>query len=209
MVELRSFHRSNWGAYMLRLFLAGLIAVCCSVIALAQDKTQKPATPNLLKTWPANGVWQVDLVRLVDNSLGCRLVTIHDDKKTGELYLWGIRWRKEGLGATISDSKQEAVAGPSIKIVIDQVPFGTYQVGRRTNSENGANVVADFSQSEGDRFLSNMGVGGTMQFITGASTYSASLKGAQQALSDFRACMAEAGRRNTGSPAPNSNPTKK
>jgi hypothetical protein len=181
--------------------------VSCSVIALAQDKTL--ATQNLLKTWPANGVWQVDLVRLVDNSLGCRLVTIHDDKKAGELSLWGIRWRKESLGATISDGKQDAVAGPSIKIVIDEVPFGIYQVGRRTNTASGSNVVADFSQSEGDRLSSNMGVGGTMQFVIGASVYSASLKGAREALSDFRACMAEAGRQDAGSTAPNGNSPKK
>ena len=194
---------------MMRLLLGGIIAVSCSVIALAQDRPQSPAAQNLLKTWAASGAWQVDLVRLVDGSLGCRLVTIHDDKKTGDLYLWGIRWRKEGLGATITDTKTEAIAGPSIQILIDGASIGTYQVGRRAEGAAGSNVVADLPPSDNDKLFSLMGKGGTMQFVTSASTYSASLEGAQQALSDFRACTAEAGRLNASSAGPNANPPKK
>ncbi len=194
---------------MMRLLLAGIIVVSCSAIALAQDRPQSPPAQNLLKTWAASGAWQVDLVRLVDGSLGCRLVTIHDGKKTGDLYLWGIRWRKEGLGATITDTKAEAIAGPSIQILIDGASIGTYQVDRRADGAAGSNVVADLPPSDNDKLFSLLGKGGKMQFVTNASTYSASLDGAQEALSNFRACTVEAGRLTASSTGPDENPPKK
>jgi len=129
-------------------------------------------------------------------------------KKTGDLYLWGIRWRKEGLGATITDTKAEAIAGPSIQILIDGASIGTYQVGRRAEGAAGANVVADLPPSDNAKLFSLMGKGGTMQFVTSASTYSATLDGAQRALSDFRACTSEAGRLSANLTGPNVNPSK-
>jgi hypothetical protein len=94
----------------------------------------------------------------------------------------------------IIDNNQQAVAGPSIQVVVDKVPVGTYQVNKRINKGGLYNVTAEFPSAESNRVLSLVGVGGEMQFVTNTFTYSAPLEGAQQALADLKACTIEASR---------------
>jgi hypothetical protein len=120
-------------------------------------------------------------------------LTGHADQKSGERYFWGIRWRPESVAASITDNNQQAVAGPSIQIIIDTIPVGSYQISRRLNSGNGfQNVAADLPEADKDRVFNLIGVGGAMQFVTNSSTYSASLQGAQQGLRNLEACILEA-----------------
>jgi hypothetical protein len=187
---------------MTRAFLGFLAMAALCVAALAQERSPNQGAQGILRTWPDSGVWGVALIRLVDGPLGCWLATGHSDQSSGERYFWGVRWRAESLAATITDNNQQAIAGPSIQVVIDKVPVGTYQISRRASGGNGfQNVVADFSHTDGDRMLGLISVGGAMQFITQASTYSASLQGAQQAMINFKACAMEAAHLNSASNA--------
>jgi hypothetical protein len=172
---------------------ATILALSLCVSASAQERAPNQGKQVILRAWPETGVWQVILVRLIDGGLGCVLATGHTNQASGERYIWGIRWRSEGLAATISDNNQQAVAGSSIKIVIDTIPIGTYEIGRRVNVGNGfQNVVAEFPQADKDRLVKLLEVGGAMQFITSNFTYSASLQGAQQGIQNLRACVLEA-----------------
>ena len=139
-----------------------------------------------------SGAWGVVLIRLIDGPFGCLLATGHRDPKSGEQYNWGIRWCRGSLGASISDNNTQAVAGPSIQIIIDKVAVGTYQVSRRVGANGFQSIVAEFSPVESDRVLGLIGVGGEMQFVTTTFTYSAPLQGSQQALANFKARNIEA-----------------
>jgi hypothetical protein len=176
---------------MRRLLLAAACLIL-SVAAQAQQRSANPGASGVLRTWPDSGVWGVALVRLIDGPLGCWFVTGHFDQRSGERYIWGVRWRSESLAAMISDTNQQALAGSSIQIVIDRVPVGTYQVSRRAHMSGFENVIAEFPRSDYDRLLGLISIGGQMQFITNSSTYSASLQGAQRAMSNLNACTLEA-----------------
>lgn len=169
------------------LFTAMALLALCGA-ASAQQRT--PNTQNILRVWPHTGVWQVVLIRLVDGALGCLLGTSHVDKTTGESYSWGIRWRYESVGAWISDSNENAVAGATLQIVIDHIPAGSYQINHRINKGGFHNVTAELSDK--DRLLKLINVGGTMQFVTSAFTYGAPLQGASQGLQNLNACSIEA-----------------
>jgi len=134
----------------------------------------------------------VSLIRLNGGELGCVFYTGHAGQAPGEQYFWGMRWRRENLGASIVDTKQ-AIAGPSITIVVDNVPVGNYTITRRIDAPNGfQNAVAEFSSADSKRMLNLLSVGGTLQFATNGFTYSASLQGAPQALGYLNSCIAEA-----------------
>jgi hypothetical protein len=179
--------------------VVSVLSLC--IAAVAQERIPNPGKQGTLRTWPATGVWQVALVRLVDGGLGCLLATGHADQNSGERYFWGIRWRGESVAASITDNNQQAVAGPSIQIIIDTIPIGTYQISRRINFGNGfQGVAAEFPQSDKDRIFSLISVGGSMQFITSSSTYSASLQGAQHGIGNLRACILEANHLNAARP---------
>ena len=188
---------------MKRFLYAVFAVLLLSVATSAQERVPNQGKQVTLRTWPATGIWEVALVRLVDGGLGCLFVTGHVDQKSGERYFWGVRWRSENLAASIIDNNQQAVAGPSIQIIIDTIPVGTYQIGRRVSGGNGfQSVSAEFPTADNDKILGLMSVGGSMQFITASFTYSASLKGAQQGMGNLRACVLEASHLNAASTVP-------
>jgi hypothetical protein len=177
---------------MLRVFGTISLVFACVLPAGAQERAPNPGTQGVLRSWPTSGVWNVALIRLFDGPLGCILATGHADTNTGEQYAWGIRWRHEGLGASISDNNRQAVDGPSIQIIIDNIPIGTYQMSRKLDHGRFVNAVADLPSAESDRILSLITVGGSMQYVTSNFTYSASLQGAKHALEHFKECITEA-----------------
>jgi len=180
--------------------VTAIAALSCVPSANAQERMPNPGTQGVLRVWPNSGVWGVRLVRTTDGGLGCQFVTGHAERNTGELYLWGIRWRPQSMGATIIDNNRQAIAGPSIQIVIDSIPIGKYEITRRLDGANGfQGVVAEFSPTENERIVSLVSVGGSMQFVTNTFTYSASLQGAQQAMSSLRECSVEANHLDTTS----------
>lgn len=189
---------------MMRVIFAAVTALLlCMATLKAQERAPNPGTQPLLRAWPDSGIWGVGLFRLVDGALGCLLVTGHINPKLGEQYYWGIRWRRESVGATLTDNNQRATAGLSIQIVIDGIPTGTYPITKRTSGNSGAqNVVAEFPAGEKDRVLNLIDVGGSMQFVTNNFTYSASLQGARRAMTYFRACIVEASHLNASGTAP-------
>jgi len=101
---------------MVRMFFAAALAILGLTAPKAQERAPNPGTQTQLREWPISGVWGVRLIRIVDGSLGCWLGTGHADQTSGEQYLWGVRWRPENIGATITDNNQRAIAGPSIQI---------------------------------------------------------------------------------------------
>lgn len=172
------------------------IAVALSVMpaAHAQTRAPNPGTQTVLREWPMSGAWGVVLIRLIDGPLGCLMATAHGDQRSGEQYHWGLRWRRENVAAYIVDNNPQAVAGPSIEIIVDKIPVGTYQVNKQFSRGGFSNITAELPAAESDRLLSLVGVGGEMQYVTNAFTYSASLQGAPQALSNLKACSVEASR---------------
>jgi hypothetical protein len=191
-------------ASMMRVLLGAPLFVLLGMsLPQAQERVPNPGKQGVLRSWPYSGVWGVALVRLVDGPLGCWLVTGHTNPTSGETYLWGIRWRSEGVAATITDNNQQAIAGPSIRIIIDQVTIGDYQISRRVVATNGFhNIVAEFPATERGRILNLFTVGGSMQFVTNGFTYSASLQGAKQAMENLKDCSVEATNLNAGAVAP-------
>jgi hypothetical protein len=169
-----------------------ILSLALCLAGLAQQRTPNPGTGGILRAWPQTGAWQVALLRLFDGAFGCWFVTSFSDQANREHYLWGIRWRSEGVAATIIDSNEGAVSGPSIQIIIDRIPAGTYQINRRLSANGLHNVAAEMPRVDGDRILNLINVGGAMQFITNTFTYSALLDGASQSFPNLKACSVEA-----------------
>jgi hypothetical protein len=120
----------------------------------------------------------------LDGALGCLLLTGYANQASGERYFWGMRLRDQSL----------AVAGASIKIVIDQVQFGSYQITRRLGPDGGFRTVsAELPSPDSQKLLGLIAVAGAIQFITTNSTYSAPLQGARQSMQSLHECMTEAG----------------
>ena len=188
---------------MIRALVAAIAFLALHTAASAQQRSPNQGTQGVLRSWPVTGVWQVSLVRFIDGGLGCLFATGHADQTTGERYVWGIRWRNDkSLTASILENNENAIAGPSIQIVLDRVPIGTYPITRRLNAGVGfQSVAADLPELDKDKLLNLIGVGGEMQFITTASTYSAPLQGASQGLQNLKACSIEAAQLG-GSPTP-------
>jgi hypothetical protein len=178
---------------MTRAFLAVAILLALCVPGSAQQRVPNQGTPGILRAWPQTGAWQVALLRLFDGAFGCWLVTGFSDQGSREQYFWGIRWRSENVAATIADNNEGAISGPSIQVIVDQIPAGTYQINRRLSSNVFHNVAADMPRVDGDRILSLINVGGVIQFKTSTFTYSAPLQGASQGLQNLKACSVEAG----------------
>jgi len=177
---------------MTRAFLTVIISLTLCVPGVTQQRSPNQGTQGLLRAWPQTGVWQVALFRLFDGALGCGLLTGLSDQGSRESYSWGIRWRGESIAATIADTNENAISGPSIQVIVDQIPAGTYQISRRINASNFHNVVADFPRFDADRIVSLINVGGAMQFVTNTFTYSAPLLGAPQGLQNLKTCSIEA-----------------
>src|SRR5215831_2780160 len=160
---------------------------------VAQQRSLNSGATGMLRPWPGNGEWQVALVRLLDGALGCQLITGHVNQANGERYFWGMRLRDQSLAVEIADNNEHAVAGPSIKIVIDQVHFGTYQVTRRLGPESGFQVVlAELPSSDGQKLLDLIAVASAIQLVTMNSTYTAPLQGARQSMQNLQECRTEA-----------------
>jgi hypothetical protein len=169
------------------------VALCLSPQAIAQQRAPNAGAAGILRAWPGNGEWQVGLVRLLDGALGCLLVTGYANQASGERYFWGMRLRDQSLAVEIIDNNERAMAASSIKIVIDQVQFGTYQVTRRLGPEGGfRTVLAELPSQDGQRLMGLIGVAGAIQFVTMNSTYSAPLQGARQSMQSLQECMTEA-----------------
>jgi hypothetical protein len=195
----RGLSRSNLmiGAIVRKALLVAAITSALCVASSAQERTPNQGKGVFLRTWPVRGNWQVSLVRLINNSLGCLMVTGHINRVNGEHYVWGIRWREGSVATIIVDNNHQAVSGSSIKLVIDRVPVGSFKITRRVDTGNGfEKVVAELPTDDRDRILDLIRVGSLLQFVTDNSTYSASLKGAQQALLSFKTCTVEANQLN-------------
>src|SRR5579872_335900 len=87
----------------LRLLMTMLSIAFCMPTS-AQQRTPNDATQGILRSWPANGAWDVGLVRLFDGAFGCLLLTSYANQTSGERYLWGIRLRDQSLAVEIIDS---------------------------------------------------------------------------------------------------------
>lgn len=178
------------------------LRVCSSIAIIfamlssahAQQRPQKPRPQTLPRAWPVSGPWGVVLLRLNDGPLGCLLTTGRN--ANGEQYIWGLRWRRENVAVFITDSNQEAVAGPTIQVVVDRVPFGTYPVNKRVAQDGFYNATAELPSAESDRMLSAINVGQDMQFVTSSFFYSEKLQAAPEALTNLKACSIEANRLN-------------
>jgi len=184
-----------------RIIAACILALTLAALTLlsgahAQQRAPNPGTQFILREWPMSGAWNVALIRLIDGPLGCLLATAHADQANGEKYMWGLRWRRENVAAYITDNNQQAVAGPSIEIIIDKVSIGAHQVTKRVSKGGFYSITAEFPAAGSDRVLSLIGVGGEMQFVTNTFTYSAPLQGAEQALANLKTCTTEASRLN-------------
>jgi hypothetical protein len=180
------------------IFSLAIAVVDPCVCAHAQERTPNSTSTGWLRVWPENASWGVGLTRLLDGGLGCLLLTWHINPASGERYLWGIRLRNIGphdpsLAIEIIDNNENAIASPSIKVVIDNVPVGTYNITRRLGPNNGFHtILAELPSPDNSKLLRLLGVGGTIQFVTANSTYSAPLLGARQSMQNLQECGLEA-----------------
>jgi hypothetical protein len=93
----------------------------------------------------------------------------------------------------VLDNNQRAIAGPSIRLFIDQIPIASYPITRRLGPESGFySVAAELPPGDQDKIISLIRVGGGVQFVTDTFTYSASLTGAPQGMANMDACAIEA-----------------
>ena len=178
----------------LRICASIAIAFAMLSSAHAQQRPSKPRAQTLPRAWPVSGPWGVVLLRLNDGPLGCLLTTGRN--ANGEQYIWGLRWRRENVGVYITDSNQEAIAGPTIQVFVDKLPFGSYPVNKRVAQDGFYNVTAELPPAESDRVLNAINVGEEMHFVTSSFYYSEKLEGAPQALMNLKACSVEASRLN-------------
>jgi hypothetical protein len=162
--------------------------------AQAQQRTPNSTSAGMLRMWPENANWLVGLTRLLDGGLGCLLITGHVNPASGERYFWGMRLRDQSsLAVEVIDNNENAIASPSIKVMIDNVSFGTYPITRKLGPNNGLHtILAELPSPDNLKLLHLLGVGGTIQFVTANSTYTAPLLGARQSMQNLQECQIEA-----------------
>jgi len=88
---------------------------------------------------------------------------------------------------------ESASAGQSIRVIVDKIPAGTYQIDKRLGPRGGfTSARASIAPDQGKSILKLLQVGENVQFVTEQSTYSASLSGAKQSMNNFGECATEA-----------------
>ena len=168
--------------------LAGL-----SASGQAQQRTINDGTPGqMVRTWPQAGVWQVVLGVGKDRELACAMLTGQEDASIGELYIWGFRQKGTNVWLTVIDKNKRAIAGDTIKVVIDTAPIEVFKIGERMDESGMQNVRAEIPTRTINTLARLLRIGGAVKFVTDSATYSASLDGVVQAMGYLATCVQEA-----------------
>ena len=125
----------------------GIVAALHAALVMpvqAQRRTINDGTPGqLLRTWPQAGVWQVVLGIGKDRELACAMLTGQEDASSGELYTWGFRQKGANVWLMVIDKNRRAIAGDTIKVVIDTAPVDVFKIGERMDESGMHNVRAE------------------------------------------------------------------
>lgn len=189
---------------MMKSSLTGFIwamAVVAGLICLpaaAQQRRPNFGAQTFLHIWPVSGVWEAAMIRFApEGSLGCVVLTGYHNAQTGERYFWGFRRRGEQAALDIIDSNSGAVDGPAIKVIIDGAVVGSFPINVRRDASGFHVIRSDLTPKDARAVENLMSIAGSMEFVTGTATYSASLAGARQAMQNFYACLVEANQINS------------
>jgi hypothetical protein len=159
--------------------------------AMAQTKTPNADAAAVLRTWPKTGVWQTALIRRKDQTFACAMVSGHQENHTTE-YLAGIRQRPRELSLVISDREQNSVTGKFIRLLIDNVEIGSFEVSTRVEDQAPFHIIsAVVPEAQTQRIINLFRSGANVKFVTGSATFDFPLTGAAHGLIDMQQCASE------------------
>lgn len=177
--------------WILRLGAAWLALSVLGGPCFAQTRTMNTNSPGVLRSWPADGKWQVLLVHASDGRYVC--LTLTGKKSDGALsYLLGIDVDPSNLYVFVADRNPEAVQGETVKVLIDNTLVDSYEIDKHLLSGDLSQVRAAVPKAQSGRLLNLLKVGAVVQFETAEATYSVSLDGMTEALTTVQKCLTEA-----------------
>jgi len=178
---------------MLRYLWVTLVLIFTVGTTQAQQRTLDPLTPGkIVRQWPAAGKWLVVLGVSKDRKLGCTMATAYKDESGGEFYLWGFSKKDSVLRAFISDKNRSAVEANKIRLFIDGLPVGSFDVTEKDEVGGFHIVRAVIDEKAAGRITNLLRIGGNLKFATDYANYATPLDGAGQALFQLNTCGQEA-----------------
>ena len=167
-----------------------VIAIGFCTPTFAQQRSPNPGAPGVLRQWPVSGNWVTFLTRsATTHQLACIVATGYRDPLADEQYYWGILRTTSELRVVITDENPNALAGSSILVAIDDSTVANYSIIDRRSF--GAKTIIGATVGDAELLIRLLRLGGSLKFITGSSTYSASLAGAKQATTYMDECLEE------------------
>jgi len=175
-----------------RKLIAAFLLAGSTVPAVAQTKTPNANASQALRSWPQTGSWQTVLLRREDQTLSCAMLSAR--REAGRIqYVAGIRQRLTDLALVVGDRDPGGVSGDHIRLTIDGVEVGSYQVTQRVDDKSEIHsVAAVVPEAEKQRIINLFKAGAEAKFTTGSSTFSFPLNGAVGGIENMRQCVVEA-----------------
>lgn len=188
-------HELNLEVAMLvhyRNLIAVALLASSTVPAVAQTKTPNATASQALRSWPQTGGWQTVLLRREDQTLTCAMLSARQE--AGRIqYVAGIRQRPNDLALVVGDRDPGGVSGDHIRLTIDGVEVGSYEVTQRIDNKSELHSVAALvPQSDKQRIINLLRAGAEAKFTTDTSTFSFPLSGASGSIETMRECVLEA-----------------
>jgi len=161
--------------------------------AQAQQRTLDPLTPGkVVRQWPAAGKWFVVLAVSKDRKLGCTMATAFKDESGGEFYIWGFSKKGPNFRAFISDKNRSAVEAIKIRVLVDGLPVGSFDVTERDEVGGFHIIRATIDDKAQGKITNLLRIGGELKFATDYANYATPLEGTGQALFHLNMCEQEA-----------------
>ena len=174
-----------WIAVVILVTLAGRAT-------MAQTKTPNADAATVLRIWPQTGVWQTALIRRKDQTFACAMVSGHQENRVTE-YIAGIRQRSKELALVISDRTQNSVAGKAIRLLIDNVEIGSFEITTRIDDQSPFHSIsAVVPDTQTQRVINLFRSGADVKFVTDSATFDFPLTGATGSLLNMQQCILEA-----------------
>jgi hypothetical protein len=108
-------------------------------------------------------------------------------------YLAGLRQRPNELALIINDVEQGDLTGKNIKLLIDEVEIGNFEISQRIDNEGPLHGISAIVPSpETQRVINLFRTGASVKFVTDRSTFAFPLTGAAQSIQNMRDCIIEA-----------------
>ena len=170
---------------------SALLLAFVSAGASAQTKTPNPGAAQILRSWPATGIWQTLLGRREDQTLGCIMLSGHRD--AGQIsYVAGLRQAPKELALVVGDREQDAVSGNHVRLLIDRIEVGDFPITKHVDDKSAMHSIsAIVPERDSQRVINLFKTGSDVKFLTDKATFDFPLTGAAASIENMRQCLTE------------------